>query len=144
MDYALLMIGIALLAAIGVLWTAVKDVHGAVMLTRDVLVSYLKVMRTDIHAIPKPEAPDLSALDAIHEKVVNFAPQPVPATPDLSVLGEISTRLGLLDKLGEALVRKRDEPARKVPAPAIERAVQKTKAGRELLRQRLAQRQAGQ
>jgi hypothetical protein len=132
MDYALLGIGIALLVALGWVVTALYDLKDRATYATD----HMNAIQRQIAAIPTPDAPDLSALNAIHEKVS----QPAPAPPDLSVLGDINQRLGLLDKLGEALTRKRDE---RVPAPVVARAVQRVesiKAGRKLLRERLAQR----
>jgi hypothetical protein len=136
MDYALLAIGITLLVALYWVVTALYDLKDRATYHTD----HLNAIQRQIAAIPTPEALDLSALDAIHDKVVNFAPQAAPEPPDLSVLGDLNQRLGLLDRLGEALTRKRDEPVRPaVVARAVQRA-ESVKAGRKRIQERLAQR----
>jgi hypothetical protein len=64
MDYALLGIGIALLVALGWVVTALYDLKDRATYATD----HMNAIQRQIAAIPTPDAPDLSALNAIHEK----------------------------------------------------------------------------
>jgi hypothetical protein len=136
MDYALLAIGITLLVALYWVVTALYDLKDRATYHTD----HLNAIQRQIAAIPTPEAPDMSALNAISEKVASFAPPPLLAPPDSSLLDDIRSRLGMLGQLKEALERKRDEPARRAASVPVVPAAPKVRAGREALRQRLAQR----
>jgi hypothetical protein len=124
MDYALLGIGITLLVALGWVVTALYDLKD----------------RATAHS---------DHMNAIQRQI---AALPVPEKPDTSELADINRRLALLLAMSRASFQRQPEPT-PVPEPVIEQpspaervvarvasVVEHAKAGRKLIRERLAQR----
>lgn len=130
MDYALLAIGILIIAALGWVVTALYELKDRAVSHTD----HLNALQRQIAALPAPEAPDMSRLDEVHRAVSALQPAPLP---DLSALEHMKAALGEVHKL----VARKPE---RVPQTLVERVarVERIKKGRDLLRQRLAERNA--